>query len=137
ARHPHGARCRLRDARAMSFRLRVTLLAAGAVAVAAIAAAALMYVVLQQQLVHQIDQSLADASQTARQSGPRPGPRGFRPFGDRNVSTGRADIVAQSIDAPGKVIRAHPNPADPPLATAPALQVPRPQSGEARFETTA
>ena len=121
----------------MSFRLRVTLLAAGAVAVAAVAAAALMYVVLQEQLVHQIDQSLADASQTARQSGPRPGPRGFPPFGDRNVSTGRADIAAQSIDASGKVIRADLNQADPSLATAAAKQVAATQSGEAWFETTA
>ena len=120
----------------MSFRLRVTLLAAGAVAVAVVAAAALMFVVLQQQLGHQIDQSLADASQTARASGPRPGPRGFPPFGDRNVSTGRADIVAQSIDASGKVIRADLNQADPSLATDAAKQVASTQSGEAWFDTT-
>ncbi len=121
----------------MSFRLRVTLLAAGAVAVAAVAAAALMFIVLQQQLDHQIDQSLADASQTARAAGPRPGPRGFPPFGDRNVSTGRSDIVAQSIDASGKVIRADLNQADPSLATAAAKQVASTQSGEAWFDTTA
>src|SRR6266516_3750435 len=121
----------------MTFRLRVTLLAAGAVAVAAVAAAALMYVVLQQQLIHQIDQSLSDASQTARQAGPRPGPRGFPPFGDRNVSTGRSDIAAQSIDASGKVIRADLNQADQSLATAAAKEVAATQNGEAWFETTA
>jgi len=121
----------------MSFRLRVTLLAAGAVAVAVVAAAALMFLVLQQQLDHQIDQSLADASQTARASGPRPGPRGFPPFGDRNVSTGRADIVAQSIDGSGKVIRADLNQADPSLATASARQVASSQTGEAWFDATA
>jgi two-component system, OmpR family, sensor histidine kinase MprB len=121
----------------MSFRLRVTLLAAGAVAVAVVAAAALMFVVLQQQLDHQIDQSLADASQTAQAAGPRPGPRGFPPFGDRNVSTGRSDIVAQSIDGSGKVIRADLNQADPSLATAAARQVATTQSGDAWFDTTA
>jgi two-component system sensor histidine kinase MprB len=121
----------------MTFRLRVTLLAAGAVAVAIVAAAALMFVVLQQQLDHQIDQSLMDASQTARAAGPRPGPRGFPPFGDHNVSTGRSDIVAQSIDASGKVIRADLNQADPSLATLSARQVASSQSGEAWFDTTA
>jgi len=120
----------------MSFRLRVTLLAAGAVAVAVVAAAALMFVVLQQQLDHQIDQSLMDASQTARAAGPRPGPRGFPPFGDRNFSTGRSDIVAQSIDGSGKVIRADLNQADPSLATAAARQVASLQTGEAWFDTT-
>ena len=103
----------------MSFRLRVTLLAAAAVAIAVVGAAVLMYVVLQQQLLVQIDQSLLAASQTARQTGPRGGgrPRGFPPLGDRNVTTGRADVVAQSIDASGKVIRADLNQADPSLAT--------------------
>ena len=123
----------------MSVRLRIALLAAGAVAVAAIAAAALMYVVLQQQLLHQIDQSLRDASQTAQQTGPRPGederrPRFFPPSG--NVTTGRGDVFAQSIDASGKVLRADLNQADPSLATAAAKEVARTQRGDAWFETT-
>src|SRR2546423_3630744 len=122
----------------MSVRLRIALLAAGAVAVAAVAAAALMYVVLQQQLIQQIDQSLQQASQTAQQTGPRPGgdrpPHFFPPGG--NVSTGRGDIFAQSVDASGKVIRADLNQADPSLATAAAKDVASTQRGDAWVETT-
>ena len=122
----------------MSVRLRIALLAAGAVAVTAIAAAALMYVVLQQQLVHQIDLTLQQASQTAQQVGPRSGddrrPRFFPPSG--NVSTGRGDIFAQSIDASGKVVRADLNQADPSLATPAAREVASTQRGDAWFETT-
>ena len=123
----------------MSVRLRIALLAAGAVAVAAIAAAALMYVVLQQQLVHQIDLTLQQASQTAQQTGPRSGgddrrPRFFPPGG--NVSTGRGDIFAQSVDASGKVIRADLNQADPSLATASVKDIAATQRGDAWFETT-
>ena len=121
----------------MTFRLRVTVLAAAAVAVAVVGAAALMYVVLQQQLLMQIDQSLQAASQTARETGPRSGARGFPPLGDRNVSTGRADVVAQSIDATGRVIRADLNQADPTLATPIARQIAATQSGEAFFDATA
>ena len=123
----------------MSFRLRVTLLAAAAVAIAVVGAAALMYVVLQQQLLMQIDQSLQAASQTARQTGPRGGglPRGFPPLGDRNVTTGRADVVAQSIDASGKVIRADLNQADPSLATPFARQIAATQTGEGFFDALA
>ncbi len=124
----------------MSFRLRVTLLAAAAVAIAVVGASVLMYVVLQQQLLTQIDASLSAASLNARESGPRQGgpSRGsFPPLGDRNTSTGRADIVAQSIDASGKVIRADLNQADPSLATPIARQVAATQNGEAWFDTTA
>ena len=121
----------------MSFRLRVTLLAAAAVAIAVVGAAALLYVVLEQQLLMQIDQSLQSASQMARESGPRPGPRGFPPLGDRNVTTGRADIVAQSIDASGKVIRADLNQADPSLATPIARQVAATQTAAAPFDASA
>ena len=122
----------------MSFRLRVTFLAAAAVAVAVVGAAVLMYVVLQQQLLTQIDESLHAASETARESGPRPGgQRGFPPLGDRNVSTGRADVVAQSIDASGKVIRADLNQADPLLATQLARQIAATQAGAAFFDAIA
>ena len=123
----------------MSFRLRVTLLAAAAVAIAVVGAAALMFLVLQQQLLMQIDQSLLAASQTARERGPRGGglPRGFPPLGDRNVTTGRADVVAQSIDATGKVIRADLNQADPSLATPTARQIAATQQGDAFFDATA
>ncbi|HEV2249429.1 MAG TPA: hypothetical protein VGT60_02855, partial [Candidatus Limnocylindria bacterium] len=107
----------------MTFRLRLTLLAAGAVAVAVVGAAVLIYVIVQQQLVHQIDQSLTVASAAARENGPRIEPRGgprFPPLSDRNTSTGRSDIVAQSIDQSGRVIRADLNQPDPALAAPPA-----------------
>jgi two-component system sensor histidine kinase MprB len=107
------------------------------VAVAVVGAAVLMYLVVQQQLVQQIDQSLATASLAARENGPRPGGRQFPPYGDRNVSTGRSDIVAQSIDASGRVIRADLNQPDPSLATAQARQIAATQTGEAWFDTTA
>ena len=122
----------------MSFRLRVTLLAASAVAIAVVGAAVLMYVVLQQQLLMQVDQSLQSASQNARETGPRPGgPRGFPPLGDRSTSTGRADIVAQSIDSSGKVIRADLNQADPSLATSVARTVAATQTAAPPFDATA
>src|SRR5260221_13744085 len=98
-----------------------------------------MYLVLQQQLLMQIDQSLQTASQQARESGPRQGgpPRGFPPLGDRNTTTGRADIVAQSIDVSGKVLRADLNQADPSLATPIARQIAATQTGAALFDATA
>lgn len=118
----------------MSFRLRVTLLAAAAVAIAVIGAAILTYVVLQQQLIAQIDVSLKDAAQTARETGPRPGRGG--PFGDRGTISGRADIFAQSIDASGTVIRADQNQPVPALAAPAARQIAATQFGEAWFDTT-
>ena len=92
----------------MSFRLRVTLLAAGAVAVAVVGAAVLMYLVLQTQLLTQVDKTLADAAVTAQAQGPRGSDRGGRPpFGDPSQTvSGRGDVFAQSIDASGHVIRA-------------------------------
>ena len=92
----------------MSFRFRVALLAAGAVAVAVVGAAVLMFIVLQQQLLTQVDKSLADSAAAAQQQGPRGGDRGGRPpFGDPGQTvSGRGDVFAQSIDASGRVIRA-------------------------------
>ena len=92
----------------MSFRLRVTLLAAGAVAVAVVGAAVLMYVVVQTQLLTQVDKTLNDAAVAAQAQGPRGADRGGRPpFGDPGQTvSGRGDVFAQSIDATGRVIRA-------------------------------
>ena len=119
----------------MSFRLRVTLLAAAAVAVAIVGAAALMFVVLREQLISQIDASLRDAAQAAREAGPRGGP-GHGPFGDRGTISGRTDVFAQSIDAAGTVIRADQNQPVPALATEAARQVASTQHGDAFFDTT-
>jgi len=89
----------------MSFRLRVSLLAAAAVAVAAIGAAVAMYFLVQNQLLDQVDRTLAEAATTANR-GPRPGDRGF-PFGGRSdVVSGRQDIFGQLVDVNGNVVRA-------------------------------
>ena len=89
----------------MSFRLRVSLLAAAAVAVAAIGAAVAMYFLVQNQLLDQVDRTLAEAATTANR-GPRQGDRSF-PFGGRSdVVSGRQDIFGQLVDANGNVVRA-------------------------------
>ena len=122
----------------MSFRLRVTLLAAGAVAVAVVGAAVLMFVVLQQQLLTQIDKTLTDAAVTAQAQGPRGNDRGGgRPPSGDPVQTvsGRGDIFAQSIDSTGRVIRADYSQPVTALVTATAKQV---AAGQAQtwFDTT-
>ena len=120
----------------MTFSVRVALMTAAAVAVAAIGASMLMFVVLQQQLVGQIDQSLADAAHTARESGPRTGgPR--PPFGgDPGRIAGRADVFAQSIDGTGKIIRADLNQPDASLVTAAAKTVAATQQDASPFDVT-
>jgi two-component system, OmpR family, sensor histidine kinase MprB len=122
----------------MSFRLRVTLLAAGAVAVAVIGAALLMFLVLQQQLLTQIDKTLTDAAATAQAQGPRGTDRGGGrpPFGDPGQTvSGVAYIFAQSIDASGRVIRADYSQPVPALVTATAKQVAAGQA-QTTFDTT-
>src|SRR5206468_4338321 len=77
APHPHRARRRVRPARVvnaprlpiswarwpMSFRLRVTLLATAAVAIAVVAASAVVYVVVRHQLLGEVDSSLSSRAQ--------------------------------------------------------------------------
>jgi len=88
----------------MSFRLRVTLLTAAAVAVAAIAAGAVMYLMVQQQIQAAFDDTLKTTANSARLGGPRPDDR----FGGRGGGlvylSGRADIFAQVVDATGSVV---------------------------------
>src|SRR5438552_7755507 len=103
ARDPDRAWRRLCHERAMSFRLRVTLLTATAVAVAAIGAAVAMYFVVQNQLIEQVDGNLALAAQNAARGGPGPGERRFGP--PSGFMTGRSDIYAQIISTSGTVIR--------------------------------
>ena len=67
----------------MSFRLRVTLLTATAVAVAAIAASAVMYVLVEQQLQRAFNNTLETTADTARLGGSRPEDR----FGGRGGTT--------------------------------------------------
>jgi two-component system sensor histidine kinase MprB len=122
----------------MSFRLRVTLLAAGAVAVAVVGAAVLMFIVLQQQLLAQVDKSLGDAAATAQAQGPRGNDRGGRPpFGDPGQTvSGRGDVFAQSIDASGRVIRADYSLPVPDLVVPIAKQVAATQKDGTTFDTT-
>jgi two-component system sensor histidine kinase MprB len=126
----------------MTFSVRVALLTAAAVAVAAIGASMLMYFVVQNQLVMQIDQSLEEASRIALQSGPlggappRPGRQG--PFGgDPARIAGRADVFAQSVDASGNVVRADLNQPDRAIVSSAAREVAASQQGQARFDATA
>jgi len=92
----------------MTFRVRVALLAAGAVALAAVSAAAIMYVVVQQQLTGQLDETLTDAAAVSRQpqggGGGRGGPPRF-PGSLGSPLSGRPDILAQVIDTSGNVGR--------------------------------
>ncbi|MEA2662676.1 MAG: two-component system, OmpR family, sensor histidine kinase MprB [Chloroflexota bacterium] len=122
----------------MSFRLRVTLLAAGAVAVAIVGAAVLMFLVVQQQLLGQVDKTLADAANTAQSQGPRGSDRGGRPpSGDPGQTvSGRGDVFAQSIDATGRVIRADYSQPVSALVTSQAKQVATTQQPSAPFDTT-
>ena len=89
----------------MSFRLRVTLLTAAAVAIAAIGASVAMYFVVQDQLMHQVRSNLEVAAQTAARGGPGPGdrPRGFGP--QSQFMTGRPDMYAQIITASGAIFK--------------------------------
>ena len=96
----------------MSFRLRIALLTAAAVAVAAIGASVAMYVVVQDQLLKQVDDTL---SKTALVGGPGRG----GPFGDRGpqLVTGRQDVFGQIVDANGTIVQADLGVAVPALVT--------------------
>ena len=85
----------------MSFRLRVTLFTAAAVAVAAIGASVAMYLVVQDQLIKQVnDNLLAAASGPIRDSG---GPFRRGP-GDQTVSN-RPEVFGQILNASGTVVQ--------------------------------
>ena len=96
----------------MSFRLRIALLTAAAVAVAAIGASVAMYVVVQDQLLKQEDDTL---SKTALVGGPGRG----GPFGDRGpqLVTGRQDVFGQIVDSSGNIVQADLGVAVPSLVT--------------------
>ena len=86
----------------MSFRLRLTVLVAAAVAVSAIAAAAVMYVMVQGQLLKAFDDTLIETANSARVLGPRSDER----YPSRSATlllSGRQDIFAQIVDASGAV----------------------------------
>jgi two-component system, OmpR family, sensor histidine kinase MprB len=98
----------------VSFRLRVTLLIAAAVAIAAIGASVAMYFVVQDQLIMQVNKNLqAAASGPIRDSGSpfRRGP------GDQMVSN-RPEVFGQIINASGTVIQGDGGYSIPSLVTA-------------------
>ena len=85
----------------MSFRLRVTLLIAAAVAIAAIGASVAMYFVVQDQLIMQVNKNLQAAA-----AGPirEPGGPFRRGPGDQVVSN-RPEVFGQIINASGTVVQ--------------------------------
>ncbi len=121
----------------MTFRLRVTLLTATAVAVAAIAAGAVMYVMVQQQIQRAFDDSLRTTANTARVDGPRPDDRFGRRGGGAVLLSGRADIFAQIVDTSGKVVGSDTEDGQQPeLITSDVLAVANGRSAEAWADVT-
>ncbi|HJW47790.1 MAG TPA: HAMP domain-containing sensor histidine kinase [Candidatus Limnocylindria bacterium] len=124
----------------MSFRLRVALLTAAAVAVAAIAAGAVMYVLVQQQLDTAFNDTLKTSAQTARlQGGPRPDVRFGHGGGTVRVEylSGRADIFAQIVDSGGAIVGSDPQAGESPeLVTREVLAVANGQRADAFADVT-
>src|SRR5919204_4612634 len=87
----------------MSFRLRVTLLATAAVAIAVVAASAVVYVVVRHQLLGEVDASLVDrAHDFVRNPGSGPGPDlGIVRVGPQQ-SFGTPNIFLQVISSTGE-----------------------------------
>jgi len=98
----------------VSFRLRVTLFTAAAVAIAAIGASVAMYLVVQDQLIKQVDDNLQAAA-----SGPvrEPGGPFRRGPGDQQVSN-RPEVFGQIINASGTVVQGDGGYSIPALVTA-------------------
>ena len=118
----------------MTFRVRVALLATAAVAMAVLGAATLMYVVVQDQLVGEVDRSLAASVAPVREPRPGPGGRPGGPFPTTNLS-GRPDTFAQILDASGTVVRFDAQPVAA-LVTADARAVAAGQRAAYFFDTT-
>ena len=117
----------------MSFRLRVTLFIAAAVAVAAIGASVAMYLVVQDQLVNQVDQNLQAAT-----AGPIRGPGGpfRRSSGDQMVSN-RPEVFGQIINASGTVVQGDGGYSIPALVTPEVKEVAAGNAPEFRATATA
>ena len=119
----------------MSFRLRLTVLVAAAVAVSAIAAAAVMYVMVQGQLLQAFDDTLTDTADSAQLLGPRTDTRYPSRSGTLLLS-GRPDIFAQIVDASGAVVSADGEPA-PVLVSSEVREVASGQRTSAFADVTA
>ena len=116
----------------MSFRLRLTTLAAVAVALAIVGAGAVMYAQMERQLLGELDRSLlADAAVARTQTPAGAGERfPFRAIGPAVLAL-RPDVHVQVIDSSGRVVRtvrADTRPA-PALVTANARAVAQDGSG--------
>jgi len=121
----------------VSFRLRVTILTATAVAVAAIAAGAVMYVLVQQQLLTAFNDTLITTAKTARLGGPRPEDRFGGRGGGAVYLSGRADIFAQIVDSSGNVVGSDPQfGQSPELITAEVVAVANGQRADAFADVT-
>ena len=107
----------------MSFRLRLTALAATAVALAVVGAGTLMYAQMERELFGELDRSLNADAAVAR--GPEPARAGerfpFRAIGPAALAL-RPDVHAQVIDSSGRVLRADTRPV-PALVTAEARAI--------------
>ncbi len=107
----------------MSFRLRLTALAAAAVALAVVGAGTLMYAQMERELFSELDRSLNADAAVAR--GPEPARAGerfpFRAIGPAALAL-RPDVHAQVIDSSGRVLRADTRPV-PALVTAEARAI--------------
>jgi two-component system sensor histidine kinase MprB len=124
----------------MSFRLRVTILTATAVAVAAIAAGAVMYLLVQQQLDTAFNDTLKTSAQTARlQGGPRPDDRFGRGGSTVRVEylSGRRDIFGQIVDSTGAIVGSDPQAGESPeLVTSEVLAVANGKRADAFVDVT-
>ena len=119
----------------MSFRLRVTLLAAGAVAVAVVGAALLMYFVVQTQLLNQLNNTLVEAANGVRDPH-EGGPGGRFPGGPQGSLSGRSDVAAQIVNSTtGTVSRADAQPVVA-LVTPGAIAVASGSAAAYFFDTT-
>jgi two-component system sensor histidine kinase MprB len=88
----------LKPEMALSFRLRVTVLATAAVAIAVVAASAVVYVVVRHQVLGEVNSSLVNsAHQIARRPGPVPGSVQLGP----RANLGGPPTYAQLIQADG------------------------------------
>jgi len=107
----------------VSFRLRLTALAAAAVALAVVGAGTLMYAQMERELFGELDRSLNADAAVAR--GPEPARAGerfpFRAIGPAALAL-RPDVHAQVIDSSGRVLRADTRPV-PALVTAEARAI--------------
>jgi two-component system sensor histidine kinase MprB len=111
----------------MSFRLRLTLLIAAAVAAAAIGSSVAIYFVVENQLIEQVNRTLSEAAS----SPPR---REFPFFGQRPgspiVVSGRQDIFGQIVDPNGTIVAGDQGLSIPSLVTSEVKEVAQGKRGE-------